>query len=172
MKPLLAGLLLTGTAFAQAQDNVAKAVSGPGTYAFLGLGFAREAIHGGDRFWRTADTMASSLILAEGLKFLVHAPRPDGSGNDSFPSGHATLAFAMAAAQSRLHPREAPLWFGGASWISYSRIQLRKHNLGDVLAGAGLGFAIGQLEFSLPHGLLFQAQIGHGRAGFSFRGRF
>lgn len=162
---------LSGVGLAHA-DDTAKIVSGPGTYAFLGLGFAREAIHGGDRFWRTADTMASSLVLAEGLKFLIHAPRPDGSGNDSFPSGHTTLAFAMALVESRFHPSEAPLWFGGASWIGYSRIQLRKHNLTDVLAGAALGLATGQLEFSFPHGLLFQGQIGHGRVGLSFRSRF
>ncbi len=176
LRRTLLALSLAGASVFASADDTARTVSGAGTYVFLGLGLAspllRDGSQGHERFWRTADALGTSLILSEGLKSVIHAPRPDGHGNDSFPSGHATLAFTVAAMESRFQPREAPLWYAGAAWIGYSRIQLRKHNLTDVLAGAGLGYGIAQLELSLPHGIILRPLIGNGGTGFALSGRF
>src|SRR3954452_3516265 len=42
-----------------------------------------------------------SEIIVEPLKFAVHRERPDGSNNQSFPSGHAAVTFATATVIER-----------------------------------------------------------------------
>jgi membrane-associated phospholipid phosphatase len=175
-RPALA-LTFVGISALGFADDTARTVSGAGTYLYLGAGLAlpllRDGSLGRERFWRTADALGTSLLLSEGLKAAIHAPRPDGSGDDSFPSGHATLAFTVATMASQFHPREAPLWYAGAGWIGYSRVQLRKHNVLDVLAGAGLGYGVARAELSLPHGLILQPLIGRrGGAGLMVSGSF
>lgn len=60
----------------------------------------------------------------------------------SFPSGHATTAFALATLLSLWYPR----WTGGflalAALVGWSRIVLGSHFPSDVLAGAVLGCAV------------------------------
>jgi undecaprenyl-diphosphatase len=85
------------------------------------------------------------------LKRLVARPRPsDALGRPlalvplpdpfSFPSGHAAATTAVAStlvmAHRGRHPRAAP-----AALVSYSRVALRVHHAGDVLAGVALGLA-------------------------------
>ena len=61
----------------------------------------------------------------------------------SFPSGHAIVALAMAVPLSLFYPAwAAPLLFCAAS-VSASRIALGMHFLSDVVAGAGIGAALG-----------------------------
>ena len=61
----------------------------------------------------------------------------------SFPSGHATTAFAAAAAVGALHPRLRWPLFALAALVGLSRVYLGVHYGLDVLAGAALGTAIG-----------------------------
>jgi membrane-associated phospholipid phosphatase len=66
---------------------------------------------------------------------------------DAFPSGHATLSFAMATVIA-LEYRET-IWvpvlcYSLATLISLSRIQNREHWPSDVLIGAALGFGVGK----------------------------
>ena len=103
-------------------------------------------------------------MLGEGFKSLFHEKRPDSNAHDSFPSGHATAAFAAAAAESDLHPHETALWFTGAALISYSRIRLHRHYGRDVSAGALLGYGTARLELSAPRGLIFIASYSAGLA--------
>lgn len=175
-RPFLACVFVGSACLGSAQEP-SRTVSGAGTLVYLGAGLAlpllRDGVMGKERFWRTADALGTSLLLNEGLKSVVRARRPDGSDLGSFPSGHATLAFTVATMASSFHPREAPLWYAGAAWIAYSRVQLRKHNVLDVLAGAGLGYGVARLELSLPHGLILQPLIGRGGgAGLMLSGRF
>ena len=65
---------------------------------------------------------------------------PDGY---SFPSGHATTAFAAAAAVGVLHPRLRWPLLALAAVVGFSRVYLGVHWGLDVLAGATLGTAIG-----------------------------
>ena len=85
-----------------------------------------------------------SLGLAYGLKYATHRERPDRSSHDSFPSGHAAQTFASAMALGRHLGRSAAVpAFAAATFVSFSRVNQRRHHLSDVAFGAGLGAAVG-----------------------------
>ena len=63
----------------------------------------------------------------------------------SFPSGHATLAFAGAVVLSAKEPRFQWFFYTLAFLIAFSRIYLGVHYPLDVVAGGILGFGIGRL---------------------------
>jgi undecaprenyl-diphosphatase len=100
--------------------------------------------------------LAVGSALATLLKELVDRARPALADPDvvaltatpdspSFPSGHATTAFAAAAAVGALHPRLRWPLFILAGLVGLSRIYLGVHYVLDVVAGAALGTAIGLL---------------------------
>jgi len=60
----------------------------------------------------------------------------------SFPSGHATTAFAAAVVLAFWYPRQAGVFVGVAVLVGLSRIVLGVHFPSDVLAGALLGSAV------------------------------
>lgn len=60
----------------------------------------------------------------------------------SFPSGHATTAFATAVLLTLWYPRWAGAWMGLAALVGLSRVVLGSHFPSDVLAGALLGSAV------------------------------
>ena len=145
---------------ARAASNFA---SGSGNIIYLAAAVGLPLVSDGSHSWnhalRAADAIGTSVILGEGLKNLFHEKRPDSNAHDSFPSGHATAAFAAATVESDLHPHEAPLWFTGATLISYSRIRLHRHYGRDVIAGALLGYGTARLELSAPRGLILSPLI-------------
>ena len=65
------------------------------------------------------------------------------SGLDTFPSGHTTASFAVAAVLARYFPRMSWLWYGAASFIALSRFLRGSHFPTDVLVGAVLGYLVG-----------------------------
>lgn len=83
---------------------------------------------------------------AYGLKHVIHARRPDGDGNDSFPSAHTSIAFSSAAT---LHRRYG--WEVGvpatlvAAFVGLARVEAKRHHWYDVVAGAAIGEASGML---------------------------
>ncbi|HMO33909.1 MAG TPA: phosphatase PAP2 family protein [Lacibacter sp.] len=108
-----------------------------------------------------------SGLLAQGLKRLRPEPRPGRyftqieqihkveerllQGNNSFPSGHTTTAFALfslLAFSTRKYGWQL-LFFMAAVFVGYSRIYLGQHFFKDVYAGALLGFACSLLLFWL-----------------------
>ena len=91
----------------------------------------------------------SWFIVEVILKPLFARPRPDASAGFSFPSGHATIAFAMATVLSKKEPKWRFALFLLAIAIAFSRIYLGKHYPLDVLAGAFLGIIIGWLSLML-----------------------
>lgn len=62
----------------------------------------------------------------------------------SFPSGHATAAFTAAVLLSD-DDALAPLWYGLAGAVAFSRIYVRMHHASDVVAGAALGLVLGRV---------------------------
>lgn len=64
-------------------------------------------------------------------------------GSSSFPSGHATTAFAAAALVGAFHPRLRLPLYGIAALVALSRVYLGVHFWLDVVVGSALGVAIG-----------------------------
>lgn len=69
----------------------------------------------------------------------------------SFPSGHATIAWAMAIVLSTYEPRWKKYFFVLAALISLSRVYLGVHYPLDVLGGTGIGIIIGWLSLLLKN---------------------
>jgi len=66
-------------------------------------------------------------------------------GMDSFPSGHASQAFAIAVVVAAAYPRLALPLYGLAAAIGLSRVVLGAHYASDVLAGIAVGLLAGAL---------------------------
>ena len=66
----------------------------------------------------------------------------------SFPSGHATSAFALAAFLVALYPRAHLLWLVLAFGVALARVWSARHFPEDVLVGAALGWAVAWWVFS------------------------
>lgn len=101
-----------------------------------------------------ADAQLVAAAASFLLKDLVHEERPDGSDAKSFPSAHTAAAFALAGNLSKDHPKQKWLYYGFATLVGWSRVELDKHHWGDVAAGAALGYAAGEWSISSKDGIL------------------
>ena len=98
-----------------------------------------------------ASALAAGLKLAVGRARPFEAPDdPDDfhpfSGKSSFPSAHATIAFATAAAvDGETRSRWVP-WvvYPVATAVAWSRVHDEEHWASDVVVGAALGFWAGR----------------------------
>lgn len=67
----------------------------------------------------------------------------------SFPSGHATFAWALAVVLASKEPRLKYFYYTLAILISLSRIYLGVHYPADVVAGSAVGLSIGYVSLWL-----------------------
>lgn len=103
----------------------------------------------------TASILGPGLI-GTGVKYAAGRVRPTSatrtfefkpfSGNQSFPSGHASQAFAVATAIAENYPFwwVQTLCYGGAGLVAYARVEQNAHYASDVVAGALLGWSVGR----------------------------
>ena len=104
---------------------------------------------GGPRFramtYDMLDAAVVNFTYTQILKVTVGRERPDGSDNQSFPSGHTSQAFAMASvAQHHYGWKIGVSAYALAGLMGASRIHEDKHWLSDVVAGAALGYIAGR----------------------------
>jgi undecaprenyl-diphosphatase len=96
-------------------------------------------IAGRRRPFKLDDPAAQPFTLSpfsDGMRGLFHQPP-----NLCFPSGHAALAFATAAAVAILWPRARWPWiaYAIATIVAAERVMENAHWLSDAVAGAALG---------------------------------
>ncbi|HEY7683037.1 MAG TPA: phosphatase PAP2 family protein [Gemmatimonadales bacterium] len=136
--------------------SVFRRMGQPEVYATVGLGtLAVGLVSGNDRITRAGGRITASLLAAglvsSSFKEVVGRRRPNAgvepgsfspfSGRTSWPSGHATMAFALAASVSdEIHSTPVAVGlYGAAALTGWSRVNDNKHWLSDVLAGAAIG---------------------------------
>ena len=123
-----------------------------GARVTIGIGLLLVAI--GEQLVGLAALLAltTSHLAVQVLKRAVARPRPcDANGRPlalialpdpfSFPSGHAAAASALGGTIALAHPLLAPILLPLAAAIAMSRVSLRVHHVGDVVAGVLLGLA-------------------------------
>ena len=112
-------------------------------------------ISGSKGLERSGARVLASVVLAGvitgGGKVVAGRLRPDESTtqyafkpfshHDSFPSGHATIAFALATslADEIRRPWASAVLYVGATGTAWARLNDHRHWLSDVLAGATVG---------------------------------
>ena len=99
----------------------------------------------------------ASVIVAFGVKTVlkkaIKEERPDHSDNKSFPSGHASMAFAAARSIDKEFRKDC-IWipiagYAAATAIGVERVVNKHHHWYDVVAGAGIGFGSAELTWWL-----------------------
>lgn len=102
---------------------------------------------------------AESLIVNQGIKRVFRRTRPTEAGDprypvrrpvtSSFPSGHASAAFFAATVLTYWSGIAwAPAWFVVAIIVATSRAYVRIHHPSDIIGGAFVGLALGQVAIA------------------------
>jgi undecaprenyl-diphosphatase len=113
-------------------------------------------------------TLALSALASFILKNIIQRERPFDQGivsvlpviqssisDFSFPSAHAIFAFCAIPILSKEFPRLRYFWIAFAVIIAFSRVYLGVHFLSDVIAGALIGYGIGELVVAIKMRKIF-----------------
>ena len=126
----------------------------PGEKRVHGLGLTVQGSHNWPRF---IVNTGASVVVAFGaktvLKKAIKEERPDHSDNKSFPSGHASMAFAAARSIDKEFRKDC-IWipiagYAAATAVGIERIANKHHHWYDVVAGAGIGIGSAELTWWL-----------------------
>ena len=99
---------------------------------------------------QTINIVVSNAIMGGIVKSMKHTfkeVRPDASDEYSFPSGHTATAFTNASILFYEY-KDANIWYASSGYLfatatGFLRIANNRHFTSDVLAGAGIGTAVG-----------------------------
>jgi PAP2 superfamily len=131
-------------------DNYLQFVPSVSVYALNAFG-----VKGKNNFRDRTIIFAMSNIISTSivtpLKHITKVLRPDGSSNNSFPSGHTTTAFANAEFLRQEYKEVSP-WYGilgyaAAATTGSLRVYNNRHWVSDVVAGAGFGILSTKLAY-------------------------
>jgi undecaprenyl-diphosphatase len=148
--PWLANLSDIGNEVGRGESLLAVSV----VLLLAGYAFRRPSLT--DAGWWTLIAHAVAGVVNTAIKHFVGRGRPKfmhtdtsiflpfgGKGWDSFPSGHAMAAFAVATVLAVRFPRARWILIVTALAVSASRLFRASHFLTDIIAGAVLGVLIG-----------------------------
>lgn len=122
----------------------------PAAQVLLGKSLGFTPKHG---YKQQIANLAVSNLAVGGVTFLSKTAfqdmRPDGSAKNSFPSGHTATAFNNATLLF-LEYKDSNIWYASSGYLFATatgvlRVANNRHWSGDVVAGAGIGIAIGTL---------------------------
>src|SRR5262249_32896757 len=86
------------------------------------------------------EALVMAEVLTEAVKYTTRRERPDGSGKNSFPSGHAADTFAFATALERhLNWKYSIAAYVFSSYVAISRLPANRHWLSDAVFGSAVG---------------------------------
>jgi len=148
----------------QAADQLAddfEPLGSYGAFGVLGSMYLAGLIRDDSRARSVAEDGLIASVLAGGvitpaLKTVIGRRRPRDtdktfdfkpfSGNASFPSGHATEAFSVAAVVASEYDSGwvKGIAYGSAALVGFARIHHQAHFLSDVVGGALIGNAVGR----------------------------
>src|SRR6202051_2953532 len=145
-------------------DNISNA----GIAAILGsaagmwvLSYPKHNEHWRETGFLAGEAVLNSLAVTEAMKYSLGRQRPNEgngsgpffSGGVSFPSEHASAAFAAAGVIAHEYP--GPLTkiavYALAGLVDYSRVHARQHFPSDVFVGSMLGNMVAQSVYSQHH---------------------
>jgi len=136
------------------------AMAGVGAGAYI-LGRISHDDHKKETGVLAAEAMGDAFVVDEALKYSFGRARPlDGNGRGqffqggtSFPSEHATVAWAAASVYAHEYPGAFTqfLAYGLASVVSFSRVDAKQHFPSDVIVGSAVGWLIGREVYKLHH---------------------
>jgi membrane-associated phospholipid phosphatase len=135
-----------------------KTILGASALAY-GAGYAAGDVKSRETALLVLQSWALTAGATEGVKQLAGRKRPGstddhakfegpGGSEKSFWSGHAANAFSTAAViaeQYHDNPWVAPVAYGLAGLVAWSRLNDNAHWASDVVVGAGFGYAVGKL---------------------------
>ena len=110
----------------------------------------------------SAEALVDSVIVESALKGITQRARPMTGverseffdGGSSFPSGHSTQAWAVAAIIAHEYRDKRAVQvaaYGAASAVSLARLGSHKHYISDVVAGSAMGYVIGKYVYDRRH---------------------
>ncbi len=117
----------------------------------------------------TVASVAVAYVGKTALKAVVNEERPDHSDNKSFPSGHASMAFAAARSLDKEFRKDSP-WisvagYAAATAVGVERVVNDHHHWYDVVAGVALGFGSAELTWWLSDKLFPNRNVAVGLTG-------
>ena len=90
--------------------------------------------------WQFTKGFALTEALTYGLKITINKPRPDLSNDNSFPSGHTSTVFHSAGFIHRRYGFKYSIpAYVIAGFTAASRVDSKKHDVLDIIAGAAIG---------------------------------
>lgn len=102
-----------------------------------------------------SDAFSAGLmaITVNSLKYTCRVRRPDGSQNNSFPSGHTATAFMTATMLHKEYGHRSP-WYSIAGYMAATATGItrqlnNRHWMSDIMVGAGIGILATEFGYYL-----------------------